>query len=156
MATMAIPGRIPARGVVGVSGDSGFMAGISLSPGEAKALTQRARRFKSEDEGKLQGVEVGEKVFEVGGIGVRRGGHEVVAVEDGSGDTIIVGGSAAGQVRLFVEAEKRRAVQRAGLAIVVALRAVGLEVLVAERLLGCELRKRRGWRCAVTAGEKQT
>jgi len=50
-------------------------------------------------------VEIGEEVLEVGGIGIWRSRHEVVAVEDGCGDASVVGGSAAGQVRLFVEAE---------------------------------------------------
>jgi hypothetical protein len=50
-------------------------------------------------------VEVGEEVLEVGGVGVRGGGHHAPAVEDGRGDTVVIGGSAAGQVRLFVEAE---------------------------------------------------
>jgi len=88
----------------GLSGASGFMGCFSLSL-EAKALTQRTRRFRG-GRGKLEGVEVGEEVLEVGGVGVREGGHEVVAVEDGRGDAVVIGRSAAGQVRLFVEAEQ--------------------------------------------------
>jgi hypothetical protein len=98
-------------------------------------------------------VEVGEEVLEVGGIGVGRGGHYAAAVEDGSSDTVVVGGSAAGQVRLFVEADERGAMPWAGLAVVVALRTVGLEILVAQSLLGCEFRERCGWGNALAASE---
>jgi hypothetical protein len=93
---------------------------------------------------KLQGVEVGEKVLEVGGIGVREGGHEVMAVEDGGCDAGVIGGSSAGQVRLFVDTEQRWALYRStrprtGIAVVMAQRAAGLEILIAESLLRGEL-----------------
>jgi hypothetical protein len=100
-------------------------------------------------------VEVGEQVLEVVGIGFGRCGHEVVAVEDDCGDAFVIGGSAAGHVGFFVEAEQRRAVQRVRLAVVMALRAVRLKILIAASLLRRELVKRRRRRDGVAAKKQR-
>jgi hypothetical protein len=71
-----------------------------------------------------EGVEVGEEVLQIGGVGIGRCRHQIVAVEDGRGDAVVVSGSAAGQVGLFVEAEQGGAMQWIGLAVVMALCAV--------------------------------
>jgi hypothetical protein len=80
--------------------------------------------------------------------------HEVAAVEDGGSYTLIVGGSATGEVGLLEHAEERWTVQRAGNAVIVALCATGLEDLMAAALLGVELIERCRWRRG-PAAEKQ-
>ena len=102
----------------------------------------------------LEGVEVGEEVVDLYGVKVGLRGHEVAAVEDRGGHAVVVGGGAAMQVGLLVDAEQRWAVQVAGGAVVVAERAVGLKGGVAEVLLGRELIERRGGWGGVAA-EKQ-
>jgi hypothetical protein len=92
----------------------------------------------------LESVEIGEEVGEVLRIDVAVCGHEAVALQDGYGHAVVIGGSAAGKVLLFVEAEQRWAVEGIAGAVVVTLCAVSLEDGVAVELLGVELIE-RGW-----------
>jgi len=100
-------------------------------------------------------VEVGGQVVEVLLVhGVAHGGHEVAAVDDGVEDAVVVGGGAAGEEGLFVEAEEGGAVEVAGAAVVVADGATGFEDGVAVGLLGSEaFKRRRRWGALAADGE---
>jgi hypothetical protein len=68
-------------------------------------------------------------------------GHQAASVEDCGGDSVVVGGCSAGQIRLFVEALETGAVEAVFGIGVVAARAVGLVDLIAAGLLRSEFRQ---------------
>lgn len=137
------------------------MRSLSLEQKETAKAQRAPRSAKLQDAGLLghaarfsEGVEIGEESLYFG-LAERLWRHEGAAVFYGCGDAVVVGWSAAGKIGLLEDAEQGGAVQRAGLAVEMTLRAVLIEDDTALGFFGCELVERLGWLQMMAAREQR-